>query len=72
MYSPCEIISVQKLDFKLHSRIEFGEYAEVHDDPSPNNIMKSHTRKCLGLETTDNIQGYYKFLDMNTGYKLKK
>ena len=41
MYSPRDIISGQKLDFKLHFTMDFGEYAEVNDDPSPTKIMKS-------------------------------
>ena len=52
--------------------MNFGEYDEVHDDPSPTNSMKSLTQKCLGLGPTVNLQGYYKFLDVITGNKLNK
>ena len=38
--SPSEIVSGNKLDFKLHFRIDFGEYENVHDEPSPTNNMK--------------------------------
>ena len=60
VYSPHDIISVRQLYFKIHFRMEFGEYADVHDEPSLTNIMKSRTRKCLGIEPTGNIQGSYK------------
>ena len=33
VYSPCESISRQNLDFKLHCRMDFGEYEKVHDEP---------------------------------------
>ena len=46
MYSPCEIISGQKLDLKLHLRMDFGEYAGVHDDPSHKNVLGN----VLGLD----------------------
>ena len=52
--------------------MNFGEYDEVHDDPSPTNSMKSRTWKCLGLGPTSNLQDYYKFIDMTTGNKLMK
>ena len=57
VYSPREIISGHKLDFRLHRRMDFGDYAEVQDDPSPTNSMISRTRKYLGIVPTGNIQG---------------
>ena len=72
LYSPCEIISGHKLDFKLHYRMDFVEYEKVHDEPSLTNSMKSRTRKCLGVGITGNLQGYYKFLNLTTGKILNK
>ena len=52
--------------------MDFGEYDEVHDDPSPTNSIESRTQKCLGIVTTGNLRGSYKFLDLNTVNKLNK
>ena len=52
--------------------MDFGKYAEVHGKLSPINSMKSRTMKCLGIGPTGNLQVSYKFLDLNTGKKLKK
>ena len=52
--------------------MDFVEYAEVHDEPSTTNIMKSFTRNCLGILPTGNLQGTYKFLYLTTVKKLNK
>ena len=72
VYSPRYIISGQNLSFKPHFRMDFGYYSEVYYGPSPTNSMILRTRKCLGLGTTGNLQGSYKFFDLTTGKKLKK
>ena len=72
IYSPREIITGMKVDYKRHCKLDFGEYAEVHDEPTPTNGMKSRTRPCVALGPTGNLQGTYKFMDINTGMKLKK
>ena len=33
VYSPHEITSGHNLDFKIYFRMDFGYYAEVHDEP---------------------------------------
>ena len=60
------------MDYKHHCKLDFGKYAEVHDEPTPTNGMKSRTRPCVALGPTGNLQGTYKFMDINTGMKLKK
>ena len=72
VYSPRDIVYENKLEFKIHCRMELGDYAKVNDDPSPTNSMKSRARIVLGLEPQVNIQCSYKFLGMTTGKKLKK
>lgn len=71
-YSPREIISGQKPDYKRDCKVDFFSYCEVHDEPSPTNSMKPRTRPCIALGPTANLQGSYKFLDLETGKKLKK
>ena len=36
--------------------MDFGEYAELYDEPSHTNSIKSLTWKCVGLGTSGNIQ----------------
>ena len=54
--------------------MEFGEFAEVHEEPSPTSSMKSLTKICLGFGPRVNIQiqSFYKFPDMTTEKKMKK
>ena len=71
-YCPCEIISGHRLDYKKHCQLDFGKYCKVHDEPTPLNGMKSRTYPCITLGTMGNLQGTYKFMDVNMGKKLKK
>ena len=71
-FSPREILTGTCLSFKKHCKLDFGEYVEVHDEPSPLNGMISDTRAFIALGPTGNLQGTYKFLDVNTGKVLKK
>ena len=72
IYSPREIITGMKMDYKRHCRLSFGEYVEVHDEPTPTNEMTSRMRPCVALGPTGSLQGTYKFMDINPGMKLKK
>ena len=38
-YSPQEIFTVQKLDYKKHCQLDFGEYVEVDHGPATYNSM---------------------------------
>ena len=71
-YSPREIISGQKPDYKRDCKVDFFSYCEVHNEPSPTNSMKPRTRPCIALGPNANLQGSYKFLDLDTGKNLKK
>ena len=72
LYSPREILTGTYLDYNKHCVLDFGEYVEVHDEPSPLNGMTSRTRPCIALGPTGNLQGTHKFMDINTGRLLKK
>ena len=69
-WSPREIVSRHKLDAKLHCKIPFGEYCEVHADPDITNTMEPRTRWGISLGPTGNMQGSYKFLSLATGKKV--
>ena len=61
-----------RLDFKKHCQLDFGEYVEIHEEPSPTNGMTARTRACIALGPTGNLQGTYEFLDTDTWSVLKK
>jgi hypothetical protein len=69
-WSPREIVSRHKLDAKIHCKVPFGAYCEVHVDPDITNIMEPRTKWGICLGPTGNMQGSYKFLSLSTGKKV--
>ncbi len=59
-----EIVSRHRLGAKMHCRVPFGAYCEVHVEP----------RKKWGIcfRPTGNTQGSYKFLSLSTGKKVMR
>ena len=55
IYSPRDIITRMKMDYKRHCKLDFGKYVEVHDEPTPTNEMMSCTRPCAALGPTGNL-----------------
>ena len=45
VYSPQELITRWKMDYRKHCRVEVGTYCEVHDEPSPSNSTVSRTHE---------------------------
>ena len=45
VYSPRELITRWKMDYRKHCRVEVGTYCEVHDEPSPSNSTVSRTHE---------------------------
>jgi hypothetical protein len=70
--SPCKIVYRHKLDFAKHCRLLFGMYCEVHDEPTPTNIMVTHSTPSIVLGPMGNLQGTYKFFSLATGKKVKR
>jgi hypothetical protein len=67
-YSTKDLVFGKRLlHYKTICRIPFGAYAQVHDDPSITNTMESRTTGAISLGTTGNIQGTYRFLNLQTG-----
>ena len=65
--SPRTIFTGINLDYNKHCKIEFGAYAQVHDETSPTNTTTPRTTGAIALGSTYNQQGGYKFLNLNTG-----
>jgi hypothetical protein len=68
--SPRCIMTGQTCDFKIHCRLQFGEYAQVHE--SHDNSMLSRTTGAIALRPTGNIQGGHYFMSLSTGRRLNR
>ena len=55
--SPHGLIRGRQLDYKVHCRLPFGAYCEVHDEPSPSNTSKSRTTGAIALGPNGHLQG---------------
>ena len=71
-FSLWEIILGFQLDIKKHSRVMFGEYCEVHNEPTLSNMQQHQTHEALALGPTRNTQGTVKFYCLKTGRVLKQ
>ena len=71
VYSPREIVTGMKLDFKRHCRARFGAYVEASYDDDITNTLKDRTHSCIALGPTGNIQGSMKCFDLKTGRVVK-
>ena len=72
VYSPREIVTGMKLDFKKHCRARFGAYVEASYDDVITNTMKDRTHACIALGPTGNVQGSLKCFDLETGRIVKR
>ena len=73
IYSPCTIVMGTTVSQRLHCRLPFGSYAEVHDNPSPSNLTNIHrTTPALCLGPTGNERGTYLFFSLTTGAVLRR
>jgi hypothetical protein len=63
-------VSRHKLNAKMHCKVPFGAYCEVHVNPDITNMMEPRTRWGICLGPTGNMQGSYKFLSLSTRNKV--
>jgi hypothetical protein len=68
--SPRGIIVGMTIDYAKHCRLEFGSYAQVHEDHD--NSMDSRTTGAIALRPTGNAQGGYYFMSLATGRRLNR
>ncbi len=71
MLSPRTIITGWKLDFKKHCCAEFGDYTQVYQDTVPHNSTNLPCSvSTVVLGPTGNVQGTYKFYNLDTGHHI--
>ena len=71
-WSPREKVLRHKLDMKLHCKVPFGAYCEVHVNPDIMNTMEPRTKQGICLGPTENMQGSYTFLSLSTKKKVTR
>ena len=70
--SPWTLITGTTIYFKRHWKIEFVVYAEAHKKTFPCNSTRSCTEPAICIGSTVNLQGYYWFLNLRTGWHIKQ
>ncbi len=68
--SPRAIIVGLQVDHNKHCKIEFGAYAQTHDEYD--NSMATRTTGAIALRPTGNDQGAYYFMSLTTGRRLNR
>ena len=69
-HSPRYLVVGFTLDYASHCKIEFGSYAQVHQEHD--NTMASRTTGAIALRPTGNSQGGYFFMSLDTGRRLNR
>ena len=68
--SPRLLIVGFNVDYAKHCKLEFGTYAQVHEDHD--NSMATRTTGAIALRPTGNAQGGYYFMSLTTGRRLNR
>ena len=68
--SPRVLVIGKPIDYTKHCRIEFGSYAQVHEEHD--NSMVSRTTGAISLGPTGNSQGSYFFLSLVSGRSINR
>ena len=67
---PLQIVTGLTIDYVKHCRLQFGEYAQVHE--AQDNTMQEQTIGYIALRPTNNTQGAYFFMSLMTGRGLNR
>jgi hypothetical protein len=70
--SPRTIVTGLQADFTTHCRVPIGAYCEVHDEPNPTNTETERTTTAIALGPTNNLQGSYYFMSLQTGKQISR
>lgn len=64
---PQTLMTGQQFDYKIHCRVEFGQYCQVHEDKqAKNRVDLQRITDRIALRSSGNLQGGYRFLNLNT------
>jgi hypothetical protein len=68
--SPKTIMSGETLYFKKHLGLQIGQYCQVHEEDTPRNSQVARTKGAISLGPSENVQGGFKFMALNSGKKI--
>ena len=68
--SPRYLLTGRHLDYRKHVRLEFGSYAQTHEEHT--NDMKARTLGAICLGPSGNEQGGHYFMCLRTGRRLHR
>ena len=68
--SPRQIVTGLTIDYAKHCRLQFGEYAHVHE--AHDNTMQERTTGAIALRTTGNSQGAYFSMSLTNDRRLNR
>jgi hypothetical protein len=68
--SPRYIMTGFHIQYNKHCNLEFGAYAQVHEDHD--STMATRTTGAIALRPTGNQQGGFYFMSLNTGRRLNR
>ena len=71
-YSPREIVTRRKMEFKNHCICEFGEYVKSRGDYVVTRNMTPRTHEAISLGTSGNLQVIHKVFCIKTGLVLNR
>ncbi len=68
--SPRYILTGRRIQYDRHVRLEFGAYAQTHEQHD--NSMQSRTISAICLRPTGNVQGTHFFMSLQTGQVITR
>jgi hypothetical protein len=70
--SPKTIMSGETLNYKKHLSLQVGQICQVHEEDTPVNSQRSRIKGAISLGPSGNLQGGYKIMALNTGWKITR
>jgi Reverse transcriptase (RNA-dependent DNA polymerase) len=70
--SPRTLLTGSTLNFKKDFSLPFGAYCQVHEEAAPRNSMNARTKAAICLGPTQNLQGGYHFMALDTGRAITR
>ena len=71
-FSPRMLMIGEKLDYKKHLTLQFGEYCQVHEQDEPRNSQAPRTKGAICLGPCGNKQGGFRFMSLNSGHRITR
>ena len=60
------------IDYKKHCRLEFGAYAQTHEDNALRNSMQARSLGAIALGPSHGQSSGYYFMNLNTGKRIHR